>query len=288
MQPVVSVCMTTYNQDKYIAEAIESVLAQKTSYAIQLVIGEDHSTDKTLGICQHFAALYPNILLLHQPRNLGLARNLALTWKECKGQYIAMLEGDDFWYSPYKLQRQAELMEQHKEYSMCFTTANVKDEADPDNHREFPYRKSRKISLNLSNIIRHNLLANCSVMYRGGLVPQLPSWMLELPYLDLALHCLHSQYGDIGYIPEHMAIYRLHKDSSFECKSLVEKVRISTEVYAALAQHLPHPYCEQARQTLILMYAGLILHDLYKMPLGYRLGTGAVVLEELDHLRRSK
>lgn len=288
MQPVVSVCMTTYNQEKYIAEAIESVLAQKTSFPVQLVIGEDCSTDKTLSICHHYAAMHSNIVLLHRSYNLGLARNLVLVWQECKSQYIAMLEGDDFWCSSYKLQRQVELMEQHPEYSMCFTTANVRDEDNPDNHREFPCRKSRKVSLNLSDVIRHNLLANCSVMYRGGLVPQLPKWMLGLPYLDLALHCLHSQYGNIGYISEHMAIYRLHKDSSFECKSLVERVRISTEVYAALAQYLPKPYCEQARQTLVLMYAGLILYDLYKMPLGYRLGTGAIALEELDHLRRSK
>jgi len=284
----VSVCMTTYNQEKYVAEAIESVLAQKTSFPVQLVVGEDCSADNTYQVCQRYAALYSSITLQHRSYNMGLARNLALTWQECKGKYIAMLEGDDYWCSHDKLQRQVELMEHHPEYSMCFTTANVKDETNSDNHREFPYRKSRKVSLNLPDIIRHNLLANCSVMYRGGLVPQLPKWMLGLPCLDLALHCLHAQYGDIGYISEHMAIYRLHSGSSFECKSLVERVRISTEVYAALAQYLPYPYCEQARQTLVLMYAGLILYDLYKMPLGYRLGTGAIALEELDHLRRSK
>lgn len=282
----VSVCMTTYNQEKYIAEAIESVLTQRTTFPVQLVIGDDCSTDGTVYICQGYASKHTNIKLLAHRCNIGLSRNLSLVWQECKEKYIAMLEGDDLWSSPDKLQRQVELMEQHPEYSMCFTRTRVKDEANPNNRRQFPYGKVTKPALGLSETIKHNLMANCSVMYRGDLIPSLPEWMLKLPYCDLALHCLHLQRGLAGYIPECMTIYRMHGASAFESKPLLERVRISTRVYAALAEHLPYPHCEQARQTLVMMYCGLALYDWLKMPLKHKIGMLVTALEELNHLRK--
>jgi len=282
----VSVCMTTYNQEKYIADAIESVLFQKTTFPVQLVIGEDHSTDKTLDICRHFMDLYPSIVINHRIVNLGLARNLSLVWKECKGKYIAILEGDDLWTSPYKLQKQVELMEQHLEYSMCFTRAVARNERIPEYHRTFPPRENSKLSLTITDTIRHNLMANCSVMYRGGIIPELPSWMLDLPYCDLPLHCLHLLCGRSGYIPESMAVYRMSNESCFENKPLVERIRISTKVYESMSKNLPSPYSEQARNTLIMMYIGLVFYDFCKLPIKVKLTGWTIALEELDHLRR--
>jgi len=286
MQSGVSVCMTTYNQEKYIAEAIESVMSQKTTFPVQLVIGEDCSPDGTPHICRHYASLHSNISVFCRDSNLGLAKNLALVWAECKGKYIAILEGDDLWSSPDKLQTQVELMEQHPEYSMCFTRTKLQDENNANNHRQFPYHEIRGGTLTISDIIRHNLMANCSVMYRGGLVPQFLEWMLGLPYCDLALHCLHLQHGLAGYIPEYMAIYRMHEGSAFECKSMPEKVAISSQVYIALSKHLNAPYADQAKQPLIMMYLALAFYGFYKMPFWYKLTGWTIALEELNHLRK--
>lgn len=288
MQPVVSVCMTTYNQDKYIASAIESVLGQSTSFPMQLVIGDDHSTDKTYDICQHFAALYSNIIFCHRNYNLGLARNLALTWQECKGKYIAMLDGDDYWCSPYKLRKQVELMERKPNLAMCFTITYLKDETGKCKQKTFPPRLSTKPELAITDVIRHNYMANCSVMYRAGLVEKLPEWMLELPYCDLALHCLHLCYGNAGYIPEVLSVYRMHSDSAFESKSLAERIGISTTTYSALAKHLPAPYSRQAQQTLVLMHFGLMVYSLLKLPLSYKAGLVSIALEELAHSWRTR
>lgn len=286
MATSVSVCMTTYNQHKYIGEAIESVLYQKTTFPVQLVIGDDYSTDGTAYICQDYAAKHSRVTVLAHKCNLGLPRNLSLVWQECKGDYIAMLEGDDFWSSTDKLTRQVGLMEQHPEYSMCFTRTNVLDEIGSNRHRQFPPRVNCKSTLTLSDTIKHNLMANCSVMYRAEVVPKIPSWMLSLPYCDLALHCLHLQHGVSGYIPETMAVYRMHKGSAFESQGLLERVRTSTRVYAALSQHLPQPYSEQARQTLVMMHCGLAFCDWLKLPLWHKLTWWTIALEELDHLRR--
>ena len=288
MDPKVSVCMTTYNQGAYISEAIESVLCQKTTFPFELVIGDDCSTDGTLEVCQRYQAKYPGVVILH-PRhpNLGFAKNLALTWAECKAQYVAMLEGDDLWCSPSKLQEQADFLEANLEYSMCFALTNIKSDR-PNRHDQWPYRKTKKRTLTTSDILQHNLIANCSVMYRKAF-PQLPEWTQSLPYFDICLHSLHSLNGPIGYIPKLMATYRLHSGSTFESKCFTERTRLSSVVYAELANHLPAPYCHQARQTLLLMYvaqrrwrdsAGTFL----RLPLKYQLTWLTIPAEQLYHL----
>ena len=123
--PLVSVCMTTYNHEPYIAEAIESVLAQQTSFGVELVVGEDCSTDRTAAICREYAAKYPDrIRLVTSPENVGWRANYRRTFEACRGKYVAYLDGDDWWCDPRKLQMQADLMESDPGCGMCYTRAS--------------------------------------------------------------------------------------------------------------------------------------------------------------------
>ena len=288
MDPVVSVCMTTYNQAAYISEAIESVLRQETSFPFELVIGEDCSADKTLEICRQYQTRQPGIIKLH-PRhpNVGFAKNLALTWAECRGPYIAILEGDDLWCSPSKLQEQIDFLQANPNYSMCYTRTNIKSDK-PNRHDEWPYRQTFKTTLTTSDILRHNLIANCSVVYRRAFA-QLPEWTQSLPYFDICLHALHSLRGPIGRIPKIMATYRLHSGSTFEGKSFTERMRLSSVLYTELANHLPAPYCHQARQSLLLMYLGLhrwrdSTRAFLRLPRRYQLTWPVIPAEQLYHM----
>jgi len=288
VDPVVSVCMTTYNQAAYVSEAIESVVRQETSFSFELVIGEDCSTDKTLEICRQYQTRYPEVIKLHprQP-NLGFAKNLALTWAECKGQCIAMLEGDDLWCSSSKLQEQVGFLEANPDCSMCYTLTNIRSDRH-NRHDQWPYRQPSKRTPTTSDILRHNPIANCSVIYRRAF-QQLPEWTQSLPYFDICLHSLHSLNGPVGRIPKIMATYRLHGGSSFESKSYMEHIRLSSVVYAALADHLPPPYSHQARQTLLLIYLGLrrwrdSSRTFLKLPPKYQLTWPAIPAEQLYHM----
>ena len=121
-QPTVSVAVITYNHETFIVQAIESVLMQETSFVVELVIGEDCSTDGTRRIVQAYAGKYPNVIRALLPeKNLGMARNYDAVWQACRGKYIAWLEGDDYWRTPQKLQKQVALMEANPHYSMCGT-----------------------------------------------------------------------------------------------------------------------------------------------------------------------
>ncbi|WP_455497025.1 glycosyltransferase [Coprobacter sp.] len=116
----VSVCMITYNHAKYIKMAIEGILMQQTDFLIELVIGEDCSTDETRDICLEYQNKYPEIIKLNLPEsNLGIKNNLLKTIELSKGKYIAFCEGDDYWTDPLKLQKQVDFLESHSEYVCC-------------------------------------------------------------------------------------------------------------------------------------------------------------------------
>lgn len=286
----VSVCMTVYNQERFIAEAIEGVLYQSAGFPFELVIGEDHSTDGTLAVCEEYQRHHPSLIRLHaRAHNLGCARNQATTWSECRGQYIAMLDGDDFWCSPLKLHRQATFLDQHADYSMCFTRCGLLSDT-PNRHDRWPYRINYKQTLSTSDILRHNLIANCSVMYRRAF-RQYPAWVTDLPYCDIALHSLHSLNGPIGYIPEEMATYRLHQESHFEAMPFFSRVEYSIMLYAALANNLPQPYSAEAMQMLLMMRLGLGVKKFKDsaatfrtLPLKYQVTFPLIPLEQLYHL----
>lgn len=116
----VSVFMITYNHEKYIAEALDSILMQKTDFDFDIVIGEDCSTDATRRIVLEYSRKYPDKikLLLHNV-NVGFISNLMYVLEACTGKYVAMCEGDDYWTDPFKLQKQVDFLEANKEYILA-------------------------------------------------------------------------------------------------------------------------------------------------------------------------
>lgn len=110
-EPLVSVCMTAYNHAPYIGRAIEGVLSQRTTFAVELVLSDDCSPDGTGAICRDYAARYPDrIRLLTGDVNVGMRANYRRTIEACRGRYVAMCDGDDWWCDPLKLQRQVEAL----------------------------------------------------------------------------------------------------------------------------------------------------------------------------------
>ena len=103
----VSIAMVTYNHEKFIAKALDSVLMQRTDFDYEIVIGEDCSSDNTRNIVIEYKRRYPdNIVLFLNEKNLGMYGNCSQVFQACQGEYIAVLEGDDYWTSPDKLQKQ--------------------------------------------------------------------------------------------------------------------------------------------------------------------------------------
>jgi glycosyltransferase involved in cell wall biosynthesis len=119
---LVDVLMPTYNHEKFIVQAIQSVLMQECPFKFRLIIGEDSSTDGTLKICEQFAASYTNeILLLKKSANLGMAANYRSLFTSSSARYIAILEGDDYWIDKHKLRKQIEVLETNPDIGLVHT-----------------------------------------------------------------------------------------------------------------------------------------------------------------------
>lgn len=128
-RPKVSVSVATYNHEKYIGRALDSILMQEVDFEYQIVIGEDCSTDNTRRIVLSYKEKYPEKikLLLHE-FNIGMLENLKSLVLECDGQYVAKLEGDDYWTDPRKLQKQVNFLDSHPDYVACAHNVHIVDE----------------------------------------------------------------------------------------------------------------------------------------------------------------
>jgi hypothetical protein len=127
--PKVSVGMITYNHEQFIEQAVRSVMMQETDFDYELVIGEDCSADNTREIVLRLKDEFPGkIKLILHPKNVGMAANFVTVYRACQqGKYIALIDGDDYWTHPRKLQIQVDHMDSHTECRICVHSANEVD-----------------------------------------------------------------------------------------------------------------------------------------------------------------
>lgn len=238
-KPLVSICIITFNQERYIGQAIESVLAQETSFPLEILIGEDRSTDDTRDIVLQYEKKYPQVIrVILSETNRGANQNLACLLKEAQGRYIALLEGDDFWTSPQKLKKQVEFLEQHPECTICFHRVGRYLQIEDRILGVWPDPDPPAIT-SLEDLLKLNYIHTCSVMYRN-VVESIPAGYSELPIGDWPLHVLHAQKGSIGFLAETLSQYRIHSKSIFSPLTTLQKTEAVFEarefMYTQLAR----------------------------------------------------
>jgi len=239
MGPKVSVCLVTYNHEKFIKQAIESVFMQKTDFDYEVVIGEDYSTDNTRKILSQYQMRYPHrIKAIFNNKNVGPVENFIRTLSTCKGKYIAYLEGDDYWTDRYKLQKQVDFLDKHPDYSLCFHPVEAFYQDQSDKTYLIP---SKTENFNFKSLLQQNFIAACSVMYRHGIVKEIPDWFLSLNIGDWPYHLLHAFQGEIGFINQAMARYRRHSNS-YCSQPKVKNFQNIIEFYQVIDKHFHYKY----------------------------------------------
>jgi glycosyltransferase involved in cell wall biosynthesis len=124
--PLVSVIVLTYNQEHTIARTLDSILNQERDFPIEIIIGEDASTDNTRKVCEQYLAQYPDIITLSPiAPNKGVVKNHGDCLTMCKGKYLAGCAGDDWWHNPQKLKVQTDFLEKYPEYGVVYTDCAV-------------------------------------------------------------------------------------------------------------------------------------------------------------------
>ena len=254
---LLSVCLITYNQKKFITDAIESVLMQKTNFKFQLVIADDCSTDGSREILLHFKEKYPDIIeLILQEKNVGPARNWLDLLKYPKSKYIAYFEGDDYWIDSLKLQKQVDFMEQNDGFSMCFHAVEIKMASEKDFYEYLPPPSD---VLTLSDIIREHYIPSCSLMFRNTyFLDGYPDWLSTTISGDIPHEILLASKGKTKYFEEKMACYRRNSSSVTQVSGLSKRIRVGyIDMYTKLAKELSFPYSLMLYQKVVIIYLSM-------------------------------
>jgi len=236
--PKVSVAIITYNHEAFIKQAVESVLMQETDFEFELVISEDCSTDATRAILMAIRDRWPDrIRLLLSERNQFDNEVFTRCFTAARGEYIALLEGDDYWISPQKLQKQVEFLDGHSECVSCFHPAElVYEEGVKEEIAEIFQPKPR---FRLEDLLVHGcFIETATVMFRRQALGDLPDWYCDTFCSDWALHVLLAERGEIGYIDELMAAHRYHQQGVWTRLDVVERLKKTIEAYTQVQMYL--------------------------------------------------
>lgn len=214
----VSVIMLACNVGRYVETAIKGVLAQQTSFPIELILSEDCSTDNTLEICEQYANHYPDrVRLIRHEKNLGLQRNFMDAHSHCTGEYIAICDGDDYWCNKHKLQRMTDFMDAHPDFAICFH--RVINYYEEDGSKSLS-NGGQAVVTNITHLAQSNYITNSSSLFRRSYAQELPEWFARTPLCDYAMHMVNAQYGNIYYFKTPMAVYRKHKQGIWSVENM--------------------------------------------------------------------
>lgn len=216
----VSICCLTYNHEKYIAQAIEGFLMQKTNFRFEIIIGEDCSTDKTRMILDDYASKHPDtIRLITSKVNVGANKNAVRVFKAVKGKYIAICDGDDYWTDPLKLQKQVDFLENNTNYIMCGHYSKRVSENDEINYVNF---NPRPLTYSFDDVMAGGKteISTLTLVFRNSADIRrmfVADWFLKCNAPDkfIKLYTTFVSGKNIYILPETMSCYRLHAGGSW-------------------------------------------------------------------------
>lgn len=214
-QPLLSVCLITYNQARYIEEAIDTILMQEVDFAWQLIVADDFSTDGTREILKRYQKKHPKLIkLILQKKNVGAEANWLDLMSAPTSKYVLYADGDDYFSNTTKLQQQVDFLEAHKDFSICFHPVSVVYEgADrPNDIFPSPEQRFHKTVFELQDVLTNNFMQTNSVLYRWRFTDKnirdfIPTGISPG---DWFLHILHAEVGKVGFIDKTMSVYRRH------------------------------------------------------------------------------
>ncbi|WP_350560613.1 glycosyltransferase [Psychrobacter sp. CAL346-MNA-CIBAN-0220] len=207
----VSVCVVTYNQEKYIAECLDSLVTQQTNFKFEIIVGEDCSTDNTRAIVQQYVEKYPDLIVpIFHVENVGAVENIKQVYKKARGKYIAHVDGDDM-ALPNKLQKQFDVLESNPDCSMCVHNVKAVDSNSKPMKEFFKLFDERKFKL-LDMYLIDALFIHSSKMF----VNKIEDYIDDNKILDIEFHIEQAKQGDIYFLKEKLGVYRQFVGITYE------------------------------------------------------------------------
>lgn len=270
----VSVCITTYNHERFIEAAVRSALGQVTAFDFEVIVGDDASVDGTSAILKRLQVEFPTQLrVFTNVSNVGMLQNRIDTQRHCTGEFVALLDGDDVWLRPDKLQRQASFLDEHPGCAVCATSYTTGTSVRPH---------PRASIMSLTDVIHGGyIMLQSTIMLRRAYLPELPGWFARTPFQDLAMEVLCLQHGFGAVLEDVSTLYRQHHHSTFSAEPEVIKSLVwSIETWRLLRDNLPATHHRSINRRLASAY-----YQLQEVHLAAgRDNEASLALREANHL----
>lgn len=229
INPLVSVCLPTYQHVEFIEKCLDSVLSQITDFPFEILIGEDDSTDGTREICYRYADKYPDKIrlmlgktedkMIRNGKKIGRFNHLNL-YAKARGKYICICDGDDYWTNDNKLQIQADLLNKYPDASICVTDTlldgqeNTRAVGLPKEFTIFTPSQLKK-SFYLGHISSWMIRNAMSDLLKNEII-------LKTPMLDVVIFSFYKLRGNTIFTPEQTSFYRLNANGTYRKRSMIQ------------------------------------------------------------------
>jgi glycosyltransferase involved in cell wall biosynthesis len=266
----VSVIILTYNQENYVAQAIEGVLMQNTNFPFEVIIHDDASPDSTADIIRSYQKQHPELIhTILQTENQYSKNNWKITpiYQQAHGKYIAICEGDDFWTDPFKLQKQVDLLEAHPGCSISCHKVLYHFEDGGTEDYEFPDIDGEKVFSKVELFGRY-ISATCSIMFINEKIDELEDFLDGFMVTDIPIVYFYLNIGDMGYLGERMATYRLHNQSIYHPLKALQQEFIQFDTFVKIKNRLRIRGSKRIDRKII--NHGLNLLEAYQKEMNYR------------------
>lgn len=223
--PLVSIVLTSYNYERYISEAINSVINQNF-HNWELIIVDDGSNDNSLSIIKEYQKIDEKIKFYTHPnnQNLGLKASLELGISNCSGKYLAFLESDDYW-DLTNLKKRVEILEKYKDVVLVYSDLNLIFEYNFDlfekysdylNYSRFIGKKFKNSPKDIIDFVMYvnPVVSFSNIMGRTDLIKKCNFTSTFELWNDWWLVAFLSLYGKFYYIPERLLNWRIHSNSA--------------------------------------------------------------------------
>lgn len=259
-KPVISIICNTYNQEKYIADALDSFLMQEVSIPFEILVHDDASTDGTADVIRGYEERFPDIVKpIYQSKNQysqGVSITVDIQIPRAKGKYIAFCEGDDYWTDPKKLQMQYDFMETNSTYAACCHAYSMVDKEKKliKECADFPQDGTIPMKRLLGDQLKVPHFA--TLFIRSELLHSFQSTFLGAKSNDMIIRIFCATKGDVYYHNQNMSCYRRFTEGSWTMRVgknkevILSQMKERISFYELLDEYTQGKYTGDIREVI--------------------------------------
>jgi glycosyltransferase involved in cell wall biosynthesis len=250
IDPLVSITCITYNHEQFIKQCLDGFLMQRTNFPFEIVLYDDASTDQTSRTIRDYADRNPSIFNVNISDVNQYSRgvrgiNAKYNIPRCRGKYIALCEGDDYWTDPYKLQKQVDLLEANPEYSSVFTKYELFCEQEKEIRQSSVFENINldNYEITLKNFLNPYLIHTSTVLFKYKSIKNKIRNMGSKNYCkDIFLFALFLEEGPGFFLKESTSVYRIHSNGVWSGQTAIKNLESNCETLRHMNRYFQQRY----------------------------------------------